>query len=222
MLFRSAPSITSVVKTKLSPAIVGLFVLGAFALGILALLSFGGVNIFTQPQRFVVTFNETVHGLDLGSPVKLRGVRVGRVADLSVRYDQAAGRSRVRVVCELTRSKISNPQGGEVDVTSREELEALIGRGLRAQLGVLGLATGLLYVEMDFYDAKLYPPDPEDKDSQYVVMPAVPSTIGVPDQPHWHPDRPQSDRLRRARPRGAGAARRHPPPAQPHRPAGPR
>ena len=71
-------------KTKLSPAIVGLFVLGAFALGILALLSFGGVNIFTQPQRFVVTFNETVHGLDLGSPVKLRGVRVGRVADLKI------------------------------------------------------------------------------------------------------------------------------------------
>jgi paraquat-inducible protein B len=165
------------VKTKLSPAIVGLFVLGAFALGVLALLSFGGVNIFSQPQRFVVTFNETVHGLDLGSPVKLRGVRVGRVADLSVRYDQAAGQSRVRVVCELTRSKISNPLGGEVEVSSREELEALIARGLRAQLGVLGLATGLLYVEMDFYDPKLYPPDPEGKDSLYVVMPAVPSTI---------------------------------------------
>lgn len=164
-------------KTKISPAIVGLFVLGAFALGILALLSFGGVNIFSQPQRFVVTFNETVHGLDLGSPVKLRGVRVGRVADLSVRYDQTTSQARVRVVCELTRSKISNPQGVEIDVSNRKEVEDLIQHGLRAQLGVLGLATGLLYVEMDFYDPKLYPADAEAKDAQYAVMPALPSTI---------------------------------------------
>jgi paraquat-inducible protein B len=165
------------VKTKISPAIVGLFVLGAFALGILALLSFGGLNIFSQPQRFVVTFNETVHGLDLGSPVKLRGVRVGRVADLSVRYDQATSQARVRVVCELTRSKISNPQGVEVDVSNRKEIEDLITRGLRAQLGILGLATGLLYVEMDFYDPKLYPADAEAKDAVYAVMPALPSSI---------------------------------------------
>ena len=164
-------------KTKISPAIVGLFVLGAFALGILALLSFGGVNIFSQPQRFVVTFNESVHGLDLGSPVKLRGVRVGRVADLTVRYDAATSQARVRVVCELTRSKISNPQGVEVDVSNRKEIEDLIDRGLRAQLGVLGLATGLLYVEMDFYDPKLYPVDSGAKDAQYAVMPALPSTI---------------------------------------------
>ncbi len=164
-------------KTKISPAIVGLFVLGAFALGILALLSFGGLNIFSQPQRFVVTFNETVHGLDLGSPVKLRGVRVGRVADLSVRYDQATSQARVRVVCELTRSKITNPQGVEVDVSNRKEVEDLIQRGLRAQLGILGLATGLLYVEMDFYDPKLYPADAEVKDAVYAVMPALPSSI---------------------------------------------
>ena len=164
-------------KTKISPAIVGLFVLGAFALGILALLSLGGVNIFSQPQRFVVTFNESVHGLDLGSPVKFRGVRVGRVADLTVRYDQATSQARVRVVCELTRSKISTPQGVEVDVSNRKEIEDLIERGLRAQLGVLGLATGLLFVEMDFYDPKLYPADAEAKDAQYAVMPALPSTI---------------------------------------------
>ena len=64
-------------KTKISPAIVGLFVLGAFALGILALLSFGGVNIFSQPQRFVVTFNESVHGLDLAGESPRRQGRAG-------------------------------------------------------------------------------------------------------------------------------------------------
>ena len=42
------------------------------------------MNFFSKPQRFVVYFDESIHGLDLGSPVKLRGVRVGRVADLVV------------------------------------------------------------------------------------------------------------------------------------------
>jgi paraquat-inducible protein B len=165
------------VKTKISPAIVGLFVLGAFALGVIALLSFGGVSIFSKPQRFVVTFNETVHGLDLGSPVKLRGVRVGRVADLSVRFDKATNQSRVRVVCELTRSRIMDPEGNEIDVSSRQELDSLIERGLRAQLGILGLATGLLYVELNFLDPRQVPADPAAKDPLYAIMPAVPSTI---------------------------------------------
>jgi hypothetical protein len=64
-------------KTKVSPAIVCAFVIGAFALSVIALLSFGGVSLFSRPQRFVVYFDESIHGLDLGSPVKLRGVRVG-------------------------------------------------------------------------------------------------------------------------------------------------
>ena len=75
--------------------------IGAFALGFLALLSFGGFSFFSKPQRFLVFFNESVHGLDLGSAVKLRGVRVGRVVDLTLRYDEASRRSMVAVLCAV-------------------------------------------------------------------------------------------------------------------------
>ena len=68
-------------KTKAGPAIVGAFVIGAFVLIVVALLAFGGVSFFSKPERFMVMFDESIHGLDLGSPVKLRGVRVGRVVD---------------------------------------------------------------------------------------------------------------------------------------------
>jgi len=37
------------VKTKISPTVVGLFVLGAILLGVIALFSFGGVNFFSKP-----------------------------------------------------------------------------------------------------------------------------------------------------------------------------
>lgn len=164
-------------KTKISPSVVGLFVLGAMLLGIVALLSFGGVNFFSKPQRFVVFFDESIHGLDLGSPVKLRGVRVGRVADLNVRYSAASNKSVVAVVCEFSRNMIIDDQGQAIDVSNRAALQALVDHGLRAQLGVIGLATGLLFVELDFYDPLQYPPGAGVADARGLVVPAVPSAI---------------------------------------------
>lgn len=164
-------------KTKVSPAVVGAFVIGAFALGTLALLSFGGFHFFEKPERFVVYFDESISGLDQGSAVKLRGVRVGRVTNLSIRYDETKNRSVVAVVCELNRDMVTDPSGAMLDVSSRAELEKLVQRGLRAQLGVGGLATGLLFVELDFKDPQEYPPHPPAPNERYVVVPQVPSTI---------------------------------------------
>ena len=151
--------------------------IGAFALGIVALLTFGGVSFFSKPQRFVVYFNESIHGLDLGSPVKLRGVRVGRVADLNIRYDEATNRSVVAVLCEFSRDKMTDNKGVLIDVTDRAQLQTLVDHGLRAQLGVLGLATGLLFVELDFFNPKEFPVDEKVTEVRYVVVPAVPSAI---------------------------------------------
>ncbi len=164
-------------NTKISPATVGAFVIGAFALGVVALLTFGGVSIFSKPQRFVVYFNESIHGLDLGSPVKLRGVRVGRVADLNIRYDEKTNRSVVAVVCEFSRDMVSDTSGATINLANRGELQSLVDRGLRAQLGVLGLATGLLFVELDFADPKEYPVGDKSIESKYVIVPAIPSAI---------------------------------------------
>lgn len=151
--------------------------IGAFVLGTVALLAFGGVSFFSKPERFVVFFDETIQGLDLGSPVKLRGVRLGRVVELNVRYEAEKNRSVVGVVCELNRNMIVDSSGAQIDISSRAELQKLVDRGLRAQLGVLGLATGLLYVELDFVNPQEHPPSPTAFQSKYVVIPYIPSAI---------------------------------------------
>jgi paraquat-inducible protein B len=175
-------SLSLSVKTKTRPAVIGAFVIGAMTLALVALFSFGGINIFDKPERFVVYFNESVHGLDLGSPVKLRGVRIGRVVDLSIRYSAERRASVVAVVCELSRNTLTDDQGRMIDVSDRAELQRLVDRGLRAQLGLLGLATGMLYVELDFADpedapAPLPNPAPRPQDARYAVVPAAPSAI---------------------------------------------
>jgi paraquat-inducible protein B len=166
------------VKAKLSPTVVGAFVIGAIALGVLALLSFGGLHFFSQPQRFVVYFDESVHGLDLGSAVKLSGVRIGHVVDLNVRYDARSNHSQVGVVCELSRDILTDAHGEAIDVSDRTALQVLIDRGLRAKLGVVGLATGLLYVELNFIDPAEYPVSNANRAREkYAVVPAMPSAI---------------------------------------------
>jgi paraquat-inducible protein B len=164
-------------KTKISPAIVGAFVIGAFALGIVALLAFGGVNFFAKPQRFVVYFDEPIQGLNLGSDVKLRGVRIGRVGSMNIRYDEKRNHSVVAVVCELNKDIMTDSSGAIINVGDREQLETLIQRGLRAQLGVAGLATGLLFVQLDFFNPQEYPATNRPTDPKYIVVPWVPSTI---------------------------------------------
>ncbi len=164
-------------KTKLSPTLIGAFVLGGGALLLVAVLAFGGSSLFNKPQRFAVFFDESVHGLDAGAPVKLRGVRVGRVADIVVRFDPANHNSAVEVVCEVTRNVLVGPDGDRVDFSESGRIDLLVKDGLRAELAVQGLATGLLYVELGFDEEQKYPLPAKLPQADMPVVPAVPSAI---------------------------------------------
>lgn len=144
-------------KTKLSPTLIGAFVIGGFALLLAAVLAFGGSSLFSKPQRFVVYFDESAHGLDPGASVKVRGVRIGRVAAINVRFDEQKHRSEVEVICEVTRNVLVATDGRRIDFGAKGQIEELVHDGMRAELAVVGLATGLLYVELGFHDPQAAP-----------------------------------------------------------------
>jgi paraquat-inducible protein B len=164
------------VKSRFSPAAVGMFVLGAVLLGLLAFISFGGTNFFSKPTRFVVYFEESVSGLDPGAAVKVNGVRIGRVAAINVRYDSATRVALVQTICEVDRNVLTDRDGNTIELTNPVELQNLVERGLRAKLNLQGI-TGLLFVELSFEDPREYPaPKPTGVDS-YPVVPAIKSPI---------------------------------------------
>lgn len=171
-------------RTRVSPTLVGIFVLGAIVIAIIGIMSFGGINFFSKPQRFIVYFDETTHGLDLGSPVKLRGVRVGRVVNMNVVYDETTNESVVAVVCEFSRNIIRDGYGALFNVSDRKRLQSMVDHGLHAMLGVQGLATGLLYVELDFHAPSEFtgsaaPLLVKSAGNDYLVVPAMPSAISA-------------------------------------------
>lgn len=163
-------------KSKVNPATVGMFVLGALLLFVVGFLSFGGSNIFSKPARFMIYFDESVSGLDPGAPIKFYGVRVGRVAAVSARFDSKARKALVQTVCEINRSVLTDAEGVEIDLTNAGELQNFIDRGLRAKLNFTGI-TGLLFVELSIEDPREHPANPRFMAEALPVVPAIPSPI---------------------------------------------
>lgn len=159
-------------KTTLSPFLIGSFVLGGLLLVVVGLLSFRSLHLFSRPARFVAYFNESVKGLDVGSPVKFRGVRVGRVAAIQVLYDSKTRTSQVAATADLDRNSISDRSGKRIQITNRATLEQLIDEGLRAKIDLVGI-TGLQFVELDFFDPQALPAPRQDETNKYPVVPTV-------------------------------------------------
>lgn len=66
---------------------VGVFVIVASVLGVVALVWLGATKFFEETETFVTYFSESVQGLDPGSAVKFRGVPAGRVGAIHIAPD---------------------------------------------------------------------------------------------------------------------------------------
>ncbi|MBF0234288.1 MAG: MCE family protein [Desulfamplus sp.] len=63
---------------------IGLFVIGSIALVVAAIVVFGSGAFFAEKNVFVLYFRGSVKGLNVGSPVVLRGVKIGVVRDIRI------------------------------------------------------------------------------------------------------------------------------------------
>ena len=126
---------------------VGLFVLGGLILLVAAVVAVFGARVFAHPERAVMHFGGSVYGLQVGSPVVFRGVRLGLVRSVGVVYDGV--RFAVPVVVELDRERIRTVAGASAAADPALALSAMVANGLSGQLATQSLLTGQLYVDLD-------------------------------------------------------------------------
>ena len=126
--------------------------------------------------RYETYFRESVQGLDVGAPVKFRGVTLGQVTEIGLvtgeymsdrALDVQKPESRLVVVRWLVDPK---RMGRAPDPGTAVDL------GLRARLGSQGI-TGLAYIELDFADPKRFPADKVPWTPRDEYLPSMPSTI---------------------------------------------
>jgi paraquat-inducible protein B len=164
---------------KISPAVIGAFVLGAVALIVIAILVFGSGRLFRQTREFVLYFDNSVNGLRIGAPVKVKGVEIGSVKDIRLQLEQGREVNKIPVIIEIDLGKMTSRGATSAVAENRELLRgAIYDRGLRGQLEMESLVTGLLYVALDFFPGSpINLVQQANADYKYPEIPTVPTAF---------------------------------------------
>ncbi len=148
---------------------LGLFVVLA-VLTMLAALFWLGARRFQRTSFPAVSyFDESVQGLDVGSPVKFRGVTVGTVADITIAPDHR----HVQVTADVYLDAIQRL--GIRDRAPREG-EEFLNPLLRMQLVSAGI-TGVRFLQTDFFHPGRYPEPTLPFEPPWNYIPSAPSTL---------------------------------------------
>jgi paraquat-inducible protein B len=139
-----------------NPYTIGAFLVGSLGLLITAILIFGGGQFLKKKTEFVIYFDGALNGLNMGAPVKLQGVQIGAVKEISLELDPKTTRISKPVVIEIDPAVIMDSGGHPLQAAltlkqRQQNAKKLIDAGLKAQLQTQSLLTGLLYVEFNFF-----------------------------------------------------------------------
>jgi paraquat-inducible protein B len=146
---------------------LGLFVV----IGVVAIVA---VTFWIGAQRFeresfqaVSYFDESVQGLEVGSPLKWRGVTIGNVSEITVAPDARQVQVTSNIYTDsLRRLGLARPtEGGR-----------FIDPDLRVQLASAGI-TGVRFLQTDFFDPERYPPPQLSFKPPWNYVPSTRSTL---------------------------------------------
>jgi hypothetical protein len=153
---------------------LGLFVVVGVVMTLSAMAWLGARSLRKEVGVYISYFDESVQGLEVGSPIKFRGVTIGSIAKIDIAEDHR----HVEVTCELGKAVLArlglDVAVGPVQSGRPKKLEQ--GLGLRVQLASSGL-TGVKFLQLDFFPVAENPepilpfPVPDN------YIPAVPSTM---------------------------------------------
>jgi paraquat-inducible protein B len=105
---------------------------------------------FKRSVPFVANFTGSVSGLAAGSPVTVRGLKIGEVSSVSLVYDRTLDNVLVPVHFTLEPERIAMlnlPMDGDLDTRMTE----LVRRGLSVKLETANILTGQKQLAMDLY-----------------------------------------------------------------------
>jgi len=169
--------------------LIGAFVVGAVALAVAALFIFSSGKLFKETRTFVLYFDGSLKGLDVGAPVNFKGIKIGSVTDIKVEFTSEDFTDiQIPVLVEVEPDMIQESSAlvkkqdyqqwkerREAMQKAGKVIKSMIDRGLRAQLISQSMVTGKLMIQLDFYPDK--PARFVATDGEYVEIPTIPSRL---------------------------------------------
>jgi len=156
---------------------LGAFIIVGSCMLMAIIIILGAGKYFETTYKVESYFDESVNGLEVGSPVKLRGVKIGRVASINFVANKyfKADESEIRYVC--VECDIDPQIFHDLDKDNFNEILAReVAQGLRVRPTSLGL-TGQLFLNFIYTDPQSNPPLKIDWQPDVTYIPSVPSTL---------------------------------------------
>lgn len=162
---------------------IGVFIVAGVLLGAAGIVVFGA-GAFSEKGVIIETYvDESVQGLAVGSPVKYRGVQVGRVEEIDfvyLNYAEGSGNDvydkygkwvivRMSVAPKSFSDRYGRAHDPQEIITKQVEL------GMRARIASQGI-TGVAYVEVDYLDPKANPVFTPEWTPSHLYVPSASST----------------------------------------------
>jgi phospholipid/cholesterol/gamma-HCH transport system substrate-binding protein/paraquat-inducible protein B len=168
---------------------IGAFVFAGAAIAIVGVVLLGAGAMFEKKISLETYIDQSVQGLDVGSPVKRRGVKVGEVAEIAFvadKYDlpdaEYLAEEMQQLFNRLIYVRIELPAVEAMKGRSMAELkrhvQTQIELGLRVRLASQGI-TGTAFMEADYLDPERYPPMEIGWEPADLYIPSAPGSLKV-------------------------------------------
>jgi paraquat-inducible protein B len=129
---------------------LGLFVVTGIVVGLGTIVTLGARSLHRETTPYETFMDESVQGLEVGSPVKFRGVTLGAVSRIAIAPDKR----HVRLTSDLDVDDmiIMGLASGDP-----EHLQVHVPPDVRIQLASAGI-TGVKFLQLDYFNVKTNPP----------------------------------------------------------------
>jgi paraquat-inducible protein B len=161
---------------KANPTVIGLFIVAGVVLGVAGLIIFSSGNLFSKKHKYILYFEGSMKGMNIGAPVQLKGVTIGSVVDVYVQHNQALDDQASPLIIQIDEKTLHTYTDRRTDLSSKEEIDKLVARGLRAKLDAASFVTGVLMVELSI-ESNAPPPVYHQIKPEYLEIPTTPTAI---------------------------------------------
>ena len=153
---------------------IGGFVVIAVFIFAASVVILGSGKLFQRTESFVLYFDNSIKGLNVGAPVLLQGVQIGSVTNILIRANRNDLTMSIPVFIEIRLDKFEVGETIQPQRDPAKTIAQLAERGLRAVLSTQSLITGQLMIELDYYPDS--PVNLKNLDPEAPEIPTIPST----------------------------------------------
>ncbi|MGI6680022.1 MAG: MlaD family protein [Bdellovibrionota bacterium] len=139
-------------ETNKKALLIGIF---AFVMVVLFILSIGVLGsgvLFSNKVNFIMYFDESVKGLRKGGKVAFKGVSVGEVLEVNIVFDSSSFEAINQVIVQIDKDRLKTEDDTlfNFGFNMKKMTRTLIKKGLKAQLQMESIVTGVLMINLDF------------------------------------------------------------------------